>query len=107
MGWIYLVIAGLLEIGWALGLKVSEGLSRPLPAVLTAVTMIASFVVLAQAVKMIPIGTAYPVWTGIGAAGTAIFGMIYFGESRDALRIACIGLILLGTLGLKFLAQKG
>lgn len=101
MAWIYLIIAGLLEIGWALGLKYSDGFTRPLPSVLTVAAMIFSFGCLSMAMRSIPIGTAYAVWTGIGAVGVAIFGMIMLGESRDWLRIASIALVLAGIVGLK------
>lgn len=102
MAWINLLIAGLLEIGWAVGLKYTEGFTRLIPSVLTILAMIASFTLLAQALKTIPVGTAYAVWTGIGAAGTAIVGMMFLGESREVLRIVCIVLIIAGVLGLKF-----
>ena len=101
MAWINLFIAGLLEIGWAIGLKYTEGFTRLKPSVLTILAMIASFALLAQALKTIPVGTAYAVWTGIGAAGTAIIGMAFLGESREVLRIVCIVLIVAGVLGLK------
>jgi quaternary ammonium compound-resistance protein SugE len=100
--WMYLVTAGLLEIGWAIGLKYTEGFSQLWPSVMTVCAMIASFLLLAQALKTIPVGTGYAVWTGIGAAGTAIVGMIFLGESREALRILCIFLIVAGVVGLKF-----
>ncbi|MGQ0833659.1 MAG: quaternary ammonium compound efflux SMR transporter SugE [Gammaproteobacteria bacterium] len=99
--WLYLVIAGLFEVGWAIGLKYTEGWSRPWPSVWTAAAMIASFVFLAQALKSIPVGTGYAIWTGIGAAGTAALGIILFGESAAAARLACIGLIIVGIVGLK------
>ena len=102
--WIYLFLAGVLEIGWAVGLKYTEGFSRLWPSVITVSAMIASFALLAQALKSIPIGTGYAVWTGIGAAGTAIVGMVLLGESREVLRIFCIVLILTGVIGLKFAA---
>ena len=102
MAWIYLVVAGILEIGWAIGLKYTDGFSRLWPSVMTISAMIASFVLLAQALKSIPVGTGYAVWTGIGAAGTAIIGMAILGESREILRILCVVLILVGVLGLKF-----
>ena len=102
MAWIYLLIAGLLEIGWAVGLKYTAGFSKLAPSVLTIAGMIASFAFLSQALKTLPIGTAYAVWTGIGAAGTAIIGMVLLGESREVLRMLCIVLIIAGVLGLKF-----
>ncbi len=104
MDWIYLGLAGLLEIGWAIGLKYSDGFSRPLPSVVTVITMVASFTLLAIALKTIPVGTGYAVWTGIGAVGTAIAGMILFGESRDTIRVLCIVLIVCGIAGLKYAA---
>jgi quaternary ammonium compound-resistance protein SugE len=102
MDWIYLVLAGLLEIGWAVGLKYSDGFSKPIPTIMTVITMVASFTLLAIALKSIPVGTGYAVWTGIGAVGTAIAGIVLFGESRDMMRIACIVLIIVGIAGLKF-----
>jgi quaternary ammonium compound-resistance protein SugE len=105
MAWVYVIIAGLLEVAWALGLKASEGLSRPLVTIATVVGMIASFVVLSQGMKTLPVGTAYAVWTGIGAAGAAIFGIIFFNDPKDWPRLVCIGLIVVGTLGLKTLSK--
>lgn len=102
MAWIYLMIAGVLEIGWAIGLKYTEGFSKFWPSVTNLCAMIASFGLLAAALKTIPVGTGYAVWTGIGAAGTAIIGMAFFGESRDIWRILCILLIIAGVVGLKF-----
>ncbi len=106
MSWIYLVLAGLTEIGWAVGLKYTEGWSRLWPSVATGVLMIVSFVFLSLAVKTLPIGTAYAVWTGIGAAGTAIAGIFLFGEARDALRILSIALIVMGVAGLRLLTRS-
>lgn len=103
MAWTYLIIAGVLEIGWAVGLKYTEGFSRLWPSVATLAAMIASFALLSVALKSIPVGTGYAVWTGIGAAGTALIGMAFLGEPREALRILCILLIIGGVLGLKFL----
>jgi quaternary ammonium compound-resistance protein SugE len=102
MAWIYLLIAGVLEIGWAIGLKYTEGFSRLWPSVWTIAAMIGSFSLLSEAIKTIPLGTGYAVWTGIGAAGTAVVGMAFFGESRDVLRILCLVLIVAGIVGLKF-----
>jgi quaternary ammonium compound-resistance protein SugE len=102
MAWIYLIIAGLLEIGWAVGLKYTEGFSKFWPSVATLGTMMASFALLAAALKSIPVGTGYAVWTGIGAAGTAIIGMVFLGESRELVRMLCIVLIIAGVVGLKF-----
>ena len=103
MAWILLVVAGALEIAWAVGLKYTHGFTKLGPSVGTIAAMAASMYLLAQAARTIPVGTAYAVWTGIGASGTAVVGMLYLGESRDARRIACIALIVAGTLGLKFL----
>src|SRR6185436_6628563 len=98
MAWTYLVIAGLLEIGWAIGLKYTVGFTRLWPSVATISAMMASFSLLATALKTIPVGTGYAVWTGIGAAGTAIIGMIFLGESREVLRILCLVLIVAGVV---------
>lgn len=100
--WIYLFIAGISEIGWALSLKFSEGFSKPLMSVITIIFMIGSLILLSGALKEIPIGTAYAIWTAIGAVGVAIFGMIFLGEVKSFIRIACIMLILAGIMGLKF-----
>ena len=102
MAWIYLTVAGLFEIGWAVGLKYTEGFTKFWPSVATIAAMIASFGLLAAALKTIPVGTGYAVWTGIGAAGTALLGMVLFDESRDVIRMLCILLIIGGVLGLKF-----
>lgn len=101
MVWIKLFIAGLLEIGWAIGLKYSEGFTKLWPSVFTIVTMAASVYFLSQAIRVIPVGTGYAIWTGIGAAGTAILGIILFSESTALPRIACIALVLVGIIGLK------
>lgn len=105
MAWIYLFIAGLLEVGWAVGLKYTEGFSRLWPSVATLATMAGSFILLSQSVKVLPIGTAYAVWTGIGAAGTALIGMLFLGESREMARILCVMLIVSGIVGLKLLSS--
>lgn len=102
MAWTFLIIAGILEIGWAIGLKYTEGFSRLWPSVATLGAMIVSIALLSVALKTIPVGTGYAVWTGIGAAGTAIIGMVFLGESRETLRMLCILLIIAGVLGLKF-----
>ncbi len=101
MAWTWLALAGAFEIAWAIGLKYTEGFSRPLPTVLTLASMAASVLLLGLALRDLPVGTAYAVWTGIGTIGTAILGIILFAESADPLRIACIGLILAGIAGLK------
>ncbi|MEI6638138.1 MAG: quaternary ammonium compound efflux SMR transporter SugE [Chlorobium sp.] len=99
--WICLIIAGCLECGWAVGIKYTEGFTRPIPSMLTAAAMVASFWLLSLAMKTIPVGTAYVVWTGIGAVGVALFGMILFDEPRDLARILCLLLIISGVVGLK------
>jgi len=101
MAWVYLLIAGIFEIGWAVGLKYSQGFTKPLLTCLTVTGMIASFIFLSQAIKTIPMGTGYAVWTGIGAAGTAVLGIILFGESLHPIRICCLMLIIAGIIGLK------
>lgn len=101
MSWIYLIIAGCLECGWAVGIKYTEGFSRTIPSLLTAAAMAASFWLLSLAMKTIPVGTAYAVWTGIGATGVALVGMLFLDEPRDIARIICLLLILSGVIGLK------
>jgi quaternary ammonium compound-resistance protein SugE len=101
MNWVFLGIAGLLEIAWAIGLKYTEGWSKLVPSLITAVLMIASFYFLSLAVKTLPIGTAYAVLTGIGTVGAAILGMFLFDEPRDVVRVLCILLIIAGIAGLK------
>jgi len=101
MAWIVLFVAGLLEVGWAIGLKYTEGVARLVPSVLTLVSMVGSVVLLGLTLKTLPIGTAYAVWTGIGAVGTALLGIALFGEPATAARLACIGLIVAGIVGLK------
>ncbi len=103
--WALLFVAGILEIGWAIGLKYTEGFTRLWPSIVTIVTMAASMYLLALAARGLPIGTAYAVWTGIGAVGTAIIGIFLFDESRDWMRLLCIGLIISGVLGLKLVSK--
>lgn len=105
MPWIYVLIASVFEVSWAVGLKYTRGFSRPLPTVATVVAMLLSFWFLSLGVRSLPVGTAYAVWTGIGAAGTALLGMWLFGESREAVRIACIALIVAGVVGLRLTAR--
>ncbi len=105
MAWIYLILAGLFECGWAIGLKYTEGFTRLTPSLLTVAAMAISFLLLSTAMKTIPVGTAYAVWTGIGAVGVAILGMILFGESRDILRIISLMLIICGIIGLKLVSK--
>mgnify|MGYP000675109402 CR=1 FL=1 len=101
MAWIILFIAGLFEIGWAVGLKYTEGFTKLVPTVLTGVSLVLSMGLLGWAVKTLPLGTAYAVWTGVGAVGTAIIGIILFKEPATAARLVCLGLIVAGILGLK------
>lgn len=101
MAWTLLFFAGLCEIAWAIGLKYTEGFSRPIPSVLTVAAMVASVILLSMALKSIPVGTGYAAWTGIGAVGTAILGIVLFGEPATAARLGCIGLIVAGIVGLK------
>jgi quaternary ammonium compound-resistance protein SugE len=104
MAWIILLLAGLTEVGWAVGLKYTEGFTRLVPSVLTVTSMVVSLGLLGLALKTLPIGTAYAVWTGIGTVGTAILGIYLFGESTAALRLACIALIVAGIVGLKLVS---
>src|SRR5688572_15584854 len=101
MAWIYLFIAGLLEIVWAIGLKYTEGFTKLVPSLITIAAMVASIWFLAIALRTIPVGTGYAVWTGIGATGTAILGIVLFAEPATAARLACIGAIVAGIVGLK------
>jgi quaternary ammonium compound-resistance protein SugE len=104
MAWTYLFFAGLFEIGWAIGLKYTHGFSRLMPTALTVASMAVSLGLLGLALKSLPLGTAYAIWTGIGTIGTAILGIILFGEPATALRLACIGLIVAGIVGLKLVS---
>ncbi|SFW16419.1 quaternary ammonium compound efflux SMR transporter SugE [Luteibacter sp. UNCMF366Tsu5.1] len=104
MYWMILFLAGLFEIGWAIGLKYTEGFTRWWPSVLTVLAMIVSIVLLAVASKKLPLGTAYAVWTGIGAVGAVTLGIVLFGESAQPLRLLCVGLIVAGIVGLKLTA---
>jgi len=104
MAWALLFLAGLFEIGWAIGLKYTDGFTRPWPTTWTVLAMVVSVVLLALTVRTLPIGTAYAVWTGIGAAGTVLLGITLFGEPATALRLACIALIVAGIVGLKVLS---
>jgi quaternary ammonium compound-resistance protein SugE len=105
MAWVILFVAGLFEIGWAVGLKYTEGFTRVGPTVFTAVSLVASMGLLGIAVRSLPLGTAYAVWTGIGAAGTVILGIVLFKEPATVARLVCVGLILSGILGLKLLTK--
>lgn len=101
MAWVVLFVAGLLEIGWAIGLKYTDGFTRPLPSVLTAAAIVASMVLLSLAARTLPIGTAYAVWVGIGAAGAAVLGMVLFGEPRNPGRLFFLVLLVVSIVGLK------
>lgn len=105
MDWFVLVVAGLMEVGWAIGLKYTDGFTKFWPSVATAVALVCSMALLSIALRTIPVGTGYAVWTGIGAVGVAIIGMLLLGEPRNPLRIACILLIVLGIVGLKFFGE--
>jgi len=106
VAWIYLIIAALFECGWAIGLKYTDGFTKIWPSVFTIVAMIVSFQFLALAMKTIPVGTAYAIWTGIGTVGVAVLGMVLFGESKDIARILCIALIIAGVIGLKIFSGQ-
>ena len=106
MAWIYLFIAGLFETAWAVGLKYTEGFTRLWPSTGPVAAMAVSFWLLAEALKTIPIGTAYAVWTGIGAVGTALVGILFFGEPRHALRLICILIIVAGIAGLRLFSTR-
>ncbi len=106
MPWVYLMCAAVLEIGWAVGLKFTGGFTRLWPSVFTIVTSVGSFWFLALAARHLPIGTAYAIWTGIGAVGTALFGMYLFHESREWTRLVCMALIVAGVVGLKLLTPN-
>jgi quaternary ammonium compound-resistance protein SugE len=101
MAWLYILIASIFEVSWAVGLKYSEGFTQLKPSIFTIITMILSYIFLSMGVKNIPIGTAYAVWTGIGAIGTAIYGIIFFDEPKDIIRIFFIFLIVIGIIGLR------
>ncbi len=101
MSWIILFFAGLFEVGWAIGLKYTDGFTRPLPTVLTVAAMVVSLGLLGLAMKELPLGTAYAIWTGVGAVGTVIAGIILFGESMALIRLASVALIICGLIGLK------
>lgn len=106
MKWIFLLIAGVFEVGWALGLKYSQGFSKLVPSVLTVIGMIASFYFLSLALKNLPLGTAYAIWTGIGTIGTVILGIILFKEPMSVIRLLCIGFIVTGIIGLKLVSSQ-
>lgn len=101
MAWIVLVLAGLFEVGWAVGLKYTDGFTRLVPTIVTVASMAVSLALLGLALRTLPLGTAYAVWTGIGTIGTAVLGIVLLGESAGAARLACIGLIVVGIVGLR------
>ncbi len=101
MGWIYVVVAGFLEVAWSLALKASRGFTVPAASAAAVVLMIASFLLLAQGIRTLPLGTAYAVWTGIGVVGAGLAGIVFFGESVSPMRLACIALIAAGIIGLR------
>ena len=105
--WLVLIVAGIFEVGWAIGLKYTDGFSRFWPSVGTAAAMVASVVLLGIAMRDLPVGTAYAVWTGVGAVGTAILGIVLFGDSASAARLACLGMIAAGIVGLKVVSSGG
>lgn len=106
MAWVYLFLAAVCEIIWSSGLKASNGLTRPWLSAMTIIVMLLSFVLLAMAMKTLPLGTAYVLWTGAGTVGAAIIGLVWFNESRDIGRLICIGLIIVGVLGLKWFTPE-
>jgi quaternary ammonium compound-resistance protein SugE len=106
LDWINLIIAGLLEAVWANSLKYTEGFTKVVPSLITLASLSASFVLLAEAVKTIPVGIAYSIWTGIGVVGTAVVGSVFFGEPHNLVRVFCISLIVTGIIGLRFLGTK-
>jgi quaternary ammonium compound-resistance protein SugE len=106
MAWFYLFLAGLLEVGWAVGLKYTEGFTRPAPTLVTVLSMIASLGLLGLSLKALPLGTAYAIWTGIGTIGTALLGILLLGEAATVARLACIGLIVAGIVGLKLVSPE-
>jgi quaternary ammonium compound-resistance protein SugE len=106
MAWFFLFLAGLLEVGWAVGLKYTEGFTRPIPTLLTVISMIASLGLLGLSLKTLPLGTAYAIWTGVGTIGTAIFGILLLGEAATVARLVCIGLIVAGIVGLKLVSPE-
>ena len=105
MAWVYLITAGLFECVWAIGLKYTEGFSKPIPSIITVIAMAISFALLSNAMRTIPIGTAYAIWTGIGAVGVALIGMFFLGESKEVLRLLCLLLIVCGIVGLKLVSN--
>ena len=106
MAWLILFVAGLCEIGWAVGMKYTEHFTRPLPTIAVVIAMIASVVLLEYAARTLPLGTAYAVWTGIGAIGTVLFGILLFGEPSSVARMVCLALIVIGIVGLHVIPSR-
>jgi quaternary ammonium compound-resistance protein SugE len=106
MAWVYLIVAGLLETGWAIGLKYTDGFRRPVPTVLTVIGIVASMILLGLAARTIPIGTAYAIWVGIGAVGAVVLGIILFDEPRDFARMAFVALLIVSLIGLKLTTKN-
>jgi quaternary ammonium compound-resistance protein SugE len=106
MAWFLLFVAGLLEVGWAVGLKYTDGFTRPIPTLVTVISMIASVGLLGLSLKTLPLGTAYAIWTGVGTLGTAVLGVILLGEAATVARLACIGMIVAGIVGLKLVSPE-
>tara|TARA_R110002020_G_scaffold35753_4_gene107851 strand:+ start:103 stop:486 length:384 start_codon:yes stop_codon:yes gene_type:complete len=106
IAWIVLIVAGVLEVAWALGMKMSEGFTRPLVSVVTIILIVVSLFLLNWSLKTLPVGTAYAVWTGIGTVGTVALGIALFGESASPARLICLGLIIAGVIGLRFLSAE-
>jgi quaternary ammonium compound-resistance protein SugE len=104
MAWVFLFLAGLFEVGWAMGLKETDGLTRLVPSLLTAASMVVSLGLLGLALRTLPLGTAYAIWTGIGTVGTVVAGMMIYGEPASAVRLGCVALIVTGIVGLKLVS---
>jgi quaternary ammonium compound-resistance protein SugE len=105
MNWLILILAGLLEVSWALGMKYSQGFTKPVASALTVILIVLSLYLLNLSLKALPVGTAYGVWTGIGTVGTALLGIVLFGEAASAARLICISLIITGVVGLRLLSE--
>lgn len=105
VAWLLLILAGLFEVAWVVGLKYTDGFTRLIPSLLTAVAVIVSMTLLGLAARSLPIGTAYAVWTGIGTVGAVLLGILLFGDSANSLRLACIALVLIGVIGLKLVSR--
>lgn len=106
MAWLFLMVAGVFECGWAIGLKYTDGFTKPIPVLFTILSLVISLWTLSLSMKTIPVGTAYAVWTGIGAVGVSVLGMVFLGESRDLARIACLTIIIVGVVGLNLVTTS-